>query len=188
MPGRTRQDLDQQLKGPPSSSLARGRHTPRGPRMGHERSSSRRSNLYRPGTQRPTALIAASSEGRVIEPARECRRGGKIVLGSNARALIDATSYRHPDRPVRVGARARAGERADRKDHAERARRRGYLVFATDPTVSPEDPGYCETTPPRQGLPTKQRASPPLAAGRRLHAYLATGKYKHELADAHWVA
>jgi hypothetical protein len=30
------------------------------------------------------------------------------------------------------------------KTNAERARRRGYLVFATDPTLSPEDLGYCE--------------------------------------------
>ena len=28
----------------------------------------------------------------------------------------------------------------------------------------------------------------PLAAGRRLHTYLATGKYRHELADARCVA
>jgi hypothetical protein len=30
------------------------------------------------------------------------------------------------------------------KVNDERARRRGYLVFATDPAVSPEDPNYCE--------------------------------------------
>ena len=30
-------------------------------------------------------------------------------------------------------------------------------------------------------------ARQPLAAGRRLRVYLATGTYKHELADARWV-
>src|ERR1700693_1683760 len=30
------------------------------------------------------------------------------------------------------------------KANEERARRRGYLVFATDPAVSPDDPGYRE--------------------------------------------
>jgi len=73
--------------------------------------------------------------------------------------------------------------------NAERVRNRGYLVFATDPAVSPEDPSYCEIYATEARTPN-QAANKirPLAEGRLLHAYLATGKYKHELADARWVA
>jgi len=44
------------------------------------------------------------------------------------------------------------------KVNDERARRRGYLVFATDPAVSPEDPNYCEIYATEQGHPTRRRA------------------------------
>ncbi len=75
------------------------------------------------------------------------------------------------------------------KVNDERARRRGYLVFATDPAVSPEDPNYCEIYATEARTPNQAAGKiRPLAAGRRLHAHLATGKYKHELADARWVA
>jgi hypothetical protein len=74
------------------------------------------------------------------------------------------------------------------KANDERARRRGYLVFATDPSLSPDAPGY------RDVYATEARTSNqavakvrPLASGRRLRAYLATGTYKDELADARWV-
>lgn len=71
----------------------------------------------------------------------------------------------------------------------ERSRRRGYLVFATDPSISPEDPRYVEIYATEARTPNQAAAKVrPLAAGRRLHTYLATGKYKHELADARWVA
>ena len=73
--------------------------------------------------------------------------------------------------------------------NAERMRNRGYLVFATDPTVSPDEPGYCEVYATEARTPNQAAAKiRPLAPGRRLHAYLATGKYKHELADARRVA
>ncbi len=75
------------------------------------------------------------------------------------------------------------------KTNQERARRRGYLVFATDPNISPEDPGYCEVYATEARTPNQAAAKiRHLTASRRLHAYLATGKYKHELADARWVA
>jgi hypothetical protein len=62
-------------------------------------------------------------------------------------------------------------------------------VFATDPSVSPEDPGYCKIFAPEARTPNQAAAKVrALASGRRLHAYLATGKYKHELAEARWVA
>lgn len=71
----------------------------------------------------------------------------------------------------------------------ERARRRGYLVFATDPTVSPDEPTYREVYATEARTPNQAAAKVrPLASGRRLHTYLATGKYKDELADARWVA
>jgi hypothetical protein len=47
-----------------------------------------------------------------------------------------------------------------------RSERRGFLVFATDPEAGPDAPDY----------------------RRRLRAYLATGQYRHELANARWVA
>jgi hypothetical protein len=72
--------------------------------------------------------------------------------------------------------------------NAERARRRGYVVFATDPDRAPGDPDY------RKVFATEARTRDqaaakvrPLAEGRRLHTYLATGKYRGELADARWV-
>ncbi len=75
------------------------------------------------------------------------------------------------------------------KANEERARRRGYLVFATDPTISPDDPGYREVYATEARTPNQAVAKiRPLAGGRRLRAYLATGTYRDELADARWVA
>lgn len=73
--------------------------------------------------------------------------------------------------------------------NAERASRRGYLVFATDPTISPEQSGYREVFATEAKTPNQAIAKVrPLAEGRRLHAYLATGTYRAELAEARWVA
>jgi hypothetical protein len=73
--------------------------------------------------------------------------------------------------------------------NADRAARRGFIVIATDPALSTDSPEY------RQVFATEARTAGqatakvrPLAEGRRLRAYLATGTYKHELADARWVA
>ncbi len=75
------------------------------------------------------------------------------------------------------------------RSNAERAGRRGYLVFATDPTVSPEDPAYREVYATEAKTPAQAAAKVrPLTEGRRLRAYLATGTYSHELADARWLA
>ncbi len=73
--------------------------------------------------------------------------------------------------------------------NAERSSRRGYLVFATEPAIPPGQAGYrwvfaTEAKTPSQAI-AKVR---PLAEGRRFHAYLATGTYKDELAEARWVA
>ena len=76
----------------------------------------------------------------------------------------------------------RGGQRA-------RAARRGYLVFATDPERSPDEPGYREVFATEAKTPAEATAKVrPLAKGRRLRTYLATGTYKDELADARWVA
>ncbi len=73
--------------------------------------------------------------------------------------------------------------------NAERARRRGYLVFATDPTIAPDQSGYREVFATEAKTPHQAMAKVrPLAEGRRLRAYLATGTYRQELADARWVA
>ena len=73
--------------------------------------------------------------------------------------------------------------------NADRASRRGFLVFATDPDVSPDVPGYREVYATEAKTPNQAMAKVrPLAEGRRLRAYLATGRYRDELADARWVA
>ena len=73
--------------------------------------------------------------------------------------------------------------------NAERASRRGYLVFATDPDISPEESGYREVYATEAKTPNQAMAKvKSIAEGRRLRAYLATGRYRDELADARWVA
>lgn len=72
--------------------------------------------------------------------------------------------------------------------NADRAERRGYIVFATDSSIGPEEPGYREVYATEAKTPAKAVAKVrPLAEGRRLRAYLATGNYRDELADARWV-
>lgn len=73
--------------------------------------------------------------------------------------------------------------------NAERAARRGYLVFATDPGIAPEQSGYREVYATEATTPNQAMAKvKPITEGRRLRAYLATGRYRDELAEARWVA
>jgi hypothetical protein len=73
--------------------------------------------------------------------------------------------------------------------NTQRAARRGFLVIATDPAVDTDSPHYREVFATEAKTPNQAVAKVrPLADGRRLRAYLATGTYKHELADARWVA
>jgi hypothetical protein len=52
--------------------------------------------------------------------------------------------------------------------NAQRVRNRGYLVFATDPTVSPEDPSYRQVYATEARTPNQAAGKiRPLAAGRR---------------------
>jgi hypothetical protein len=75
------------------------------------------------------------------------------------------------------------------KANQKRAARRGYLVFATDPERAPDEPGYREVFATEARTPSEATAKVrPLAEGRRLRTFLATGTYKDELADARWVA
>ena len=70
-----------------------------------------------------------------------------------------------------------------------RAVRRGYLVFAIDPERAPDEPGYREVFATEARTPSEAMAKiRPLAEGRRLRTFRATGKYRHELADAQWLA
>lgn len=70
-----------------------------------------------------------------------------------------------------------------------RAARRGFLVFATDPQRAPDEPGYRDVYATEARTPGEAAAKiRPLAKGRRLRTYLATGTYKDELAEARWVA
>lgn len=76
-----------------------------------------------------------------------------------------------------------------RDTNARRARRRGFLVFATNPSVHPDEPGYREVFATEANTPAQAVAKVrPVAGRRRLRAYLATGHYSSELADARWVA
>jgi hypothetical protein len=73
--------------------------------------------------------------------------------------------------------------------NAARVRNRGYLIFATDPSKGVDSAEYqrvyaTEARTPNQAI-AKVR---PLGEGRRLQAFLTTGKYRDELADAHCVA
>lgn len=98
------------------------------------------------------------------------------------------------DQGTQIDLAAWAQELDDERERLEevnqrRAARRGYLVFATDPSRAPDEPGYREVFATEAKTPgeamTKVR---PLAEGRRLRTYLATGTFKDELADARWVA
>lgn len=81
-------------------------------------------------------------------------------------------------------------ERARLEEANERrAARRGFLVFATDPERGPDEPGYREVFATEAKTPGEATAKiRPLAEGRRLRTYLATGTYRDELAEARWVA
>lgn len=73
--------------------------------------------------------------------------------------------------------------------NAERATRRGYLIFATDPNIPPEESGYRQVYATEAKTPNQAMAKVrQITAGRRLRAYLATGRYKDDLAEARWVA
>jgi len=72
--------------------------------------------------------------------------------------------------------------------NTERAARRGYLVFATDPELAPDEPSYREVYATEARTPNQAVAKVrPIVEGRRLRAYLATGRYRDELAEARWV-
>ena len=98
------------------------------------------------------------------------------------------------DQGTQIDLVAWAGELEDERRHlaeanARRAARRGYLVFATDPSRAPDDPGYEEVFATEAKTPGEAAAKVrPLVEGRRLRTFLATGTYKDELADARWVA
>lgn len=70
----------------------------------------------------------------------------------------------------------------------DRSRRRGFIVFATDPAIDPDSPGYRQIYATEAATPAQAKAKiRPLAGDRRLRAYLATGPYSDQLADAQWV-
>lgn len=78
-----------------------------------------------------------------------------------------------------------------RLEHTNQARagRRGYLVFATDPERAPDEAGYRVVFATEAKTPAEAASKVrPLADGRRLSTYLATGTYKDELAEARWIA
>ncbi len=72
------------------------------------------------------------------------------------------------------------------KANRARSERRGFLVFATDPEAAPDSPDYrrvyaTEERPPARATRSSGRSRPTVA-------YLATGQYRHELANTRWVA
>jgi len=69
-----------------------------------------------------------------------------------------------------------------------RSERRGFLVFATDPEAAPDAPDYRRVYATEEKTPARAiRKVKPLVPGRRFRAYLATGHYRQELANARWV-
>jgi hypothetical protein len=100
----------------------------------------------------------------------------------------------HSDQGTQIDLSAWAAELEEERLRLEkanetRAARRGYLVFATDPERAPDEPGYREVYATEAKTPGEATAKVrPLAEGRRLRTFLATGTYKDELADARWVA
>lgn len=98
------------------------------------------------------------------------------------------------DQGTQIDLAAWAQELEDERERLEkanerRAARRGYLIFATDPERGPDEPGYREVFATEARTPGEATAKVrPLAEGRRLRTFLATGTYKDELADARWVA
>jgi hypothetical protein len=73
--------------------------------------------------------------------------------------------------------------------NAQRVRNRGYLVFATDPSKGVDSAEYQQVYATVAHTPNQAIAKVrPLGEGRRLRAFLTTGKYRDELADTHWVA
>lgn len=99
-----------------------------------------------------------------------------------------------PEHEEQIDLTAWAKELEDERARVEatnqrRVRRRGFLVFATDPSANPDAPGYREVYATEADTPAKAVAKVrPLAEGRRLRAYLATGHYSDQLAEARWVA
>ena len=72
--------------------------------------------------------------------------------------------------------------------NAERSACRGFLIFATDPSI-PDAPDYRRVYMTQARTPAKAAAKiRPLSDKRRLHVYLATGQYRDEIANAQWVA
>jgi len=108
-----------------------------------------------------------------------------------AHAMARATTS---DQGTQVDMAAWAQELDEERERLEqanerRAARRGYLVFATDPSRAPGEPGYRGVFATEAKTPGEATAKVrPLADGRRLRTFLATGTYKEELADARWVA
>src|SRR3984885_13145840 len=100
----------------------------------------------------------------------------------------------HSDQGTQIDLSAWAAELEEerlrlQKVNESRAPFRGYLVFATVPERAPDEPGYREVYATEAKTPGEATAKVrPLAEGRRLRTFLATGTYKDELADARWVA
>jgi hypothetical protein len=62
-------------------------------------------------------------------------------------------------------------------------------VFATDPALAPDETGYRQVFATEAKTHSEAAAKiRPLAAGRRLRTFLATGRYRDELAEARWVS
>jgi hypothetical protein len=78
--------------------------------------------------------------------------------------------------------------RASGEINAERVRNRGYLVFATDPSKEVDSAEYQQVYATEARTPNQAIAKVrPLAEGRRVRAFLSTGKYREEVVEARWV-
>lgn len=72
--------------------------------------------------------------------------------------------------------------------NSDRAAKRAFLIFATDPTSAPDEPGYRRVFATEAKTPGQAKAKVrPHVPRCRLRAYLATGVYRDELPEAEWV-
>lgn len=73
--------------------------------------------------------------------------------------------------------------------NSDRAARRAFLIFATDPAAAPDEPGYRRVFATEAKTPGQAKAKVrPRVPRCRLRAYLATGVYRDELPEAEWVS
>jgi hypothetical protein len=133
--------------------------------------------------------VLVSHKFHPSHPIPQCSRPNQVGRWIPWDRSTHDHSHRHPDRLLRLGADLERENKRIAEINAQRVRNRGYLVFATDPSKGVDSAEYQQVYATEARTPNQAIAKVrPLAEGRRLQAFLTTGKYRDELADARWVA